>query len=369
MTSNVKFIGMDVHKKKIVIAIADSGREGEVRLFGAINNDLDSLNKFIRKIGYKKDQLRFVYEAGPCGYEIYRHLTAKGIDCMVTAPSLIPKKSSDRIKTDRRDAKNLARLHRSGDLTAVYVPHVEDEAIRDLSRAREDARIVSRKAKQRLNAFLLRHGFVYSGRSRWSKAHMNWIVGITMPHRAQQLALDEYIEALNEALQRVDRLTNQIRIIVSEWRMAPVVKALQAARGVSLVVAVTTVAELGDLGRFDHPSQLMAYLGLVPSEYSTGDHVRRHSITKTGNAHVRRVLVEAAWAYRFPARRSRFLLNRQQGLPKTVCQISWQAQLRLCARYRQMTARGKVKQVVITAIARELAGFLWAIAKQIPAPA
>lgn len=314
MTSNVKFIGMDVHKKKIMIAIADEGRQGDVRLYGAINNDVDSLNKFIRKIGCKKDHLHFVYEAGPCGYQIYRYLTEKGIDCMVTAPSMIPKKSSDRIKTDRRDAKNLARLHRSGDLTAVYVPRQKDEAIRDLIRARSDARIVARKAKQRINAFLLRHGFVYSGKTHWSKAHMNWIVGIAMPHRAQQLALDEYIEALNEALQRVDRLTDQIRMIVPTWRMAPVVDALQAARGVSLITAVTIVAELGDLGRFGHPRQLMAYLELVPAEHSTGDHVRRLGITRTGNAHVRRVLVEAAWAYRFPARRSRILLKRQQGL-------------------------------------------------------
>lgn len=369
MTSNVKFIGMDVHKKNIVIAIADAGRRGEVRSYGSINNDLDSLDKFIRKIGSKKERLRFVYEAGPTGYGIYRHLTAKGIDCMVTAPSLIPKKNSDRVKTDRRDAKNLARLHRAGELTAVYVPHQEDEAIRDLTRAREDARIVARKAKQRLNAFLLSHGFVYSGKTRWSKAHMNWIVDITMPHRAQQLVLDEYLDALNQDLQRVDRLTEQIRMLVPTWRMAPVAQALQAARGVSLIVAVTTVAELGDLGRFDHPKQLMAYLGLVPSEHSTGDHIKRYGITKTGNAHVRRVLVEAAWAYRLPARRSRVLLKRQQGLSESVCQISWQAQLRLCARYRQMTARGKAKQVVITAIARELAGFLWAIARQVPMPA
>lgn len=366
--NSVKFIGMDVHKKKIVIAIADAGRQGEVRAYGSINNDGDSLNKFIRKIGCKKDQLHFVYEAGPCGYGIYRYLTTKGIACMVTAPSMIPKKSSERIKTDRRDAKQLARLHRAGELTAVYVPHQEDEAMRDLTRAREDARIVARKAKQRLNSFLLAHGFVYGGKTRWSKAHMNWIANITMAHRAQQLALDEYVDALNEALQRVDRLTGQIRMLLPTWPMASVVQALQAARGVSLIVAVTTVAELGDLGRFDHPSQLMAYLGLVPSEHSSGDRIKRHGITKTGNAHVRRVLVEAAWAYRLPARRSRALLKRQQGLPKAICQIAWQAQLRLCARYWQMTARGKTRQVVITAIARELAGFLWAIARQVPVP-
>ena len=312
MTNNVKFIGMDVHKKKIVIAIAADGRNSDVRLYGSINNDLESLKKFIRNIGYQNNKLHFVYEAGPCGYSIYRYLTTIGIDCMVTAPSMIPKKSSDRIKTDRRDAKNLARLHRAGELTAVYVPQEEDEAIRDLTRAREDACIVARKAKQRLNAFLLARGFIYSGKTRWSKAHMNWTTNITMPHRAQQLALDEYIDALKEALPRVDRLTDQIRMLIPTWRMAPIVEALQAARGVSLIVATTTVAEIGDLGRFEHPGLLMAYLGLIPSEHSSGDQIKRRGITKTGNSHARRVLIEAAWAYRLPARRSRILLKRQQ---------------------------------------------------------
>jgi transposase len=369
MTNSVKFIGLDVHKETISIAIADNGRTGEVRYYGTIKNRPGSITRFIKKMNCKKHQLHFVYEAGPCGYVIYRHLKNKNIDCMVTAPSTIPKKSSDRIKNDRRDALALARLHRAGELTPVYVPDQEDEAIRDLSRAREDAREAAKKAKQRLGAFLLRHGYVYPGKTRWSKAHMNWIVNIGMAHRAQQLALDEYIDALTEALDRVDRLTDQIRNFVPAWRMGPVVAALQSLRGVSLIVAVTTVAELGDLSRFDHPSQLMAYLGLVPSEHSSGEHVKRKGITKTGNGHVRRVLVEAAWAYRLPARRSRPLLKRQQGLAKPICQISWKAQLRLCTRYRQMMARGKNKSVVITAIARELAGFIWDIARQVPAPA
>jgi transposase len=366
--ANVKFIGLDVHKKTIAIAIADAGRTGEVRYYGTISNTPSSISRLVKKLNCENHELHFVYEAGPCGYVIYRHLRDKDIDCMVTAPSTIPKKNSDRIKNDRRDALTLARLHRAGELTPVYVPDKEDEAIRDLIRAREDARMVAKKAKQRLSAFLLRQGYVYSGKSRWSKAHMNWIVDISMPHRAQQLALDEYIDALNEALDRVDRLTDQIRIFVQNWRMGPVVAALQSLRGVSLIVAVTTVAELGDLSRFDHPGQLMAYLGLVPSEHSSGEHVKRKGITKTGNGHVRRVLVEAAWAYRLPARRSRPLRKRQQGIAKPICQISWQAQLRLCARYRQMVARGKNKSVVITAIARELAGFIWAIARQVPAP-
>ena len=285
---------------------------------------------------------------------------------MVAAPSMIPKKSGDRIKNDNRDAVMLARLHRAGELTAVFVPDVEDEAMRDLSRARGDAVIVAKKAKQRLKAFLLRNGVVFAGKSQWSKAYFSWLADIAMPHPAQQIALQEYIDAVHESLRRVDRLTDQIRQMVTGWRLAPMVKALQAARGVSLVVAVTVLAELGDLGRFKKPSQLMAYLGLVPSEHSSGPNIRRGGITKTGNGHVRKVLVEAAWAYRMQARVSRVLLKRQQGVPQKVCRIAWKAQLRLCARYRRLTAKGKPKQKVVTAIARELSAFLWAIAKQVP---
>ena len=363
--NTVKFIGMDVHKKTITVAIADESRQNQPRVYGTINNDLSALDKFCRKMVSTANQLHFVYEAGPCGYGICRHLTEKGFDCMVAAPSLIPKKSGDRIKNDRRDAKMLARLHRADELTAVYVPNAQDEAMRDLSRAREDAVMVAKKAKQRLKAFLLRNSVVFTGSSQWSKAYFKWLADIAMPYPAQQVALQEYIYAVHESLNRVTRLTDQIRQMVPGWRLAPIVSALQAARGVSLVVAVTVLAELGDLSRFEKPSQLMAHLGLVPSEHSTGESIKRGGITKTGNSHARKILVEAAWAYRMQARVSRLLLKRQQGLPDQVCKIAWKAQLRLCARYRRLVAKGKTKQKVVTAIARELSAFLWAIAKQV----
>lgn len=363
--NTVKFIGMDVHKNSITIAIAEEGSRDSVRPYGAISNDLDALDKFCRKMVSTASELHFVYEAGPCGYGIHRHLTGKGFDCIVAAPSMIPKKSGDRIKTDSRDAKMLARLHRAGELTAVYVPDTQDEAMRDLSRAREDAVIAGRKAKQRLNAFLLRHGITYSGKTKWSKAYFNWLSDIAMPHPAQRIALQEYIDAVHESPNRIERLTEQIRQMVPDWRLAPIVDALQAARGVSLIVAVTMLSEIGDLNRFQHPGQLMAYLGLVPSEHSSGGSIKRGGITKTGNGHARKVLIEAAWAYRVQPRVSRALIKRQENLSDPVRQIAWKAQLRLCARYRRMMAKGKPKQVVVTAIARELSAFLWAIAKQL----
>ena len=291
--SNVKFIGMDVHKKSITVAIADDSRGGEVRLYGKITNKASMLDKLCRKLVSSGSQLRFVYEAGPCGYGIYRHLAGNGFDCMVAAPSLIPRKSGDRIKNDNRDATQLARLHRAGELTAVYVPDCDDEAMRDLTRAREDAVYMTRKAKQRLKSFLLRNSLIYSGKSNWSQAHFRWISDIAMPHPAQQIVLEEYVNSVRENSERTERLTDQIRKLLPQWRLSPMVASLQALRGVSLIVAATTVSELGDLNRFEHPKQLMAYLGLVPSEHSSGESVRRGGITKTGNGHVRRVLVEA----------------------------------------------------------------------------
>lgn len=365
MKKNIIFVGLDVHKETIDVALADAARTKDVRFYGTIGGDLESLHKVVRKLQSTGADLRLVYESGPCGYDIYRSLTKHGFDCTVVAPSMIPRKTGDRIKNDRRDALNLARLHRAGELTAVYVPTEEDEAMRDLSRAREDAVKALRVARQVLLAFLLRHGYRYSGKSHWTKAHKNWIADIKMPHRAQQITLHEYGHAAQEQLERVERLTLQIQELLPQWSQAPVVTALQTLRGVSLIVAVTTVAELGDLTRFKSAKQLMAYLGLVPSEHSSGGTIRRGGITKTGNGHVRRALTEAAHAYRHPARESRVLLARLEGLPPEVRQISWKAQVRLCGRFRKLFGYGKNKKTVVIAIARELSAFMWAIANAI----
>jgi transposase len=369
MKEHTIYVGLDVHKDSIDIAVAEDGRHGELRHYGAVGGELASLDKALGRLRSKGATLRVVYEAGPCGYEIYRHLARQGIDCIVVAPSLVPKRSGERVKTDRRDALSLARLHRAGELTPVYVPRLEDEAMRDLVRAREDAKQAERAAKQRLGSFLLRHGVRYTGRKSWTRAHRRWLSGQSFAHPAQQIAFQEYVHAVEEGEQRVGRLTEQIRLLVPTWRLAAAVEAFQAMRGVSLIVAATMAAEVGDLGRFDHPRQLMAYLGLVPSEHSSGEKVRRGSITKAGNGHARRVLVQGAWTYRHRARVGRQMLERLDGLPQAVRDIAWRGQVRLCQRFRRLEANGKRSQVIVTAIAREMAGFLWAISREVAIPA
>jgi transposase len=284
----------------------------------------------------------------------------------VVAPSLIPRKAGERMKTDRRDALMLARLHRSGELTAVWVPDLEQEAIRDLTRAREDMKAMELTARQRLGAFLLRHGRVYrEGKCHWTQAHFRWLETVKFDSAVQQIVLQEYIDTVKAAQRRVAGLEVQMREALAGWSLRPVVEALMALRGVSLITAMTTLAELGDITRFDSPRELMGYLGLVPSEHSSGGSRRQGSITRTGNGHVRRVLVEAGWSYRFPARKTRCIEKRAEQTSVAVQAIAWQAQKRLCGRYRALMETGKVKQQVITAVARELAGFIWAIACEV----
>jgi transposase len=368
MPKRSMFVGMDVHKESIDVSLADEGRDGEVRHYGVIPGDLEAVATVVRALRAPHRRLRFVYEAGPCGFGIHRYLTAQGEDCVVVNPSSMPKRSGDRIKTDRRDGDALARLHRAGELTAIYVPTPDDEALRDLVRAREDAVGLSTQAKHRLKAFLLRQGRRYPGRAGWTRPYRRWLADLSFPLAPQHIALQEYRDTIDETERRVERLTDQLRQQTPAWRWAPVVDALQALRGVSFVTAVGLIVEVGDIRRFDHPRQLMAFLGLVPSEYSSGPSVRRGGITKAGNPHARRLLAEAAWAYQGVPRIGRHMLYRQEALPKTVCDIAWKAQLRLTSRFRKLVARGKAKPKVATAIARELTGFIWAIAREVPAP-
>ena len=363
MADRITYVGLDVHKESIVVAVASGGLRGEVREYGRIANTATALDRLLRKLGDAGMVLRFCYEAGPCGYGIQRHVSARGHECVVVAPSLIPKRAGDRVKTDRRDAASLAKLHRAGELTAVWVPDARHEAMRDLVRARLDAVHSLRRARQQLSGFLLRQGCHY-GRPAWTKLHRRWLAGLKFDQAVHHLVLEDYIQAVEAAATRRDRLTTQIEAMLPNWTLAPVVAALQTMRGMALVNAATLIAELGDLTRFTDPRQLMAYLGLVPSEHSSGASIKRGGITKAGNSAARRLLIEAAWSYRFPPRLSRELLLRQERQPKLIRDIAWKGQLRLCARYRSLVRTGKPANIVTTAIARELAGFVWAIARQ-----
>lgn len=358
------YVGLDVHKETIAVAVV-RGVRSQAQYFGEIANTPGEIKKLVKKLSPHGEVMNFCYEAGPCGYELYRQLGALGQQCDVVAPSLIPRKAGERIKTDRRDALMLARLHSCGELTAVWVPDVQQEAMRDLSRAREDMVQMQTKARQRLGAFLLRHGAIYDGKSRWTQAHWRWLEGLKFEVAVQHIVLQEYIDAVRQAHKRVQALEEQIEQAVKDWNMAEVVNALMALRGVSMVTAVSTIAELGDLTRFDSPKELMAYLGLVPSEHSSGGSKSKGSITKTGNSHVRRLLVESAWNYRYPARKTRTIQRRAAKTSDSVQAIAWEGQKRLCARYQQLLKANKVPQQVTTAVARELAGFMWAIAREV----
>jgi transposase len=364
--SKILYVGLDVHKDSIAVAYAPEDRGADVVSLGAIGTRQCDIDKLIRKLQAKDATPIFAYEAGPCGYWLYRYLTKKGLACLVVAPSLIPRKAGDRVKTDRRDAITLARLLRSGDLNSIYVPGVEDEALRDLSRGRDDAMQDLKRSKRRLKSFLLRQDIRYEGRANWNPAHLRWLARVVCPTPPQQIVFQEYVRAVTEQQERLQRFENELHEAVKSWRLYPMVQAIQALRGVELTGAVILLAELGDITRFENPRQLASYLGLTPTEYSSGERRRQGGITKAGNSHARRALVEGAWAYRYPAKVSRHLQLRLEKLPTEIQAISWKAQVRLCKRYRQLCARGKHTNQVVVAIAREMAAFAWAIARLVP---
>jgi transposase len=360
-----KYIGLDTHKDTVAVGIANAGRDKPL-YYGEIPNTPDAITKLVKRLSPTGEVLAFCYEAGPCGYGIYRQITQLGHLCDVVAPSLIPTRPGDRVKTDRRDAESLARLHRAGELTPVWVPDKEQEAMRDLTRAREDMKAIEKQTRQRLGAFLLRHGKIYdAGKSRWTQAHFRWLERVKFEVPVQQIVFQEYIDAVKQAQRRVADLEEEMHKALDGWILAPVVEALMSLRGVKLITAMTVMAELGDITRFDSPRQLMKYLGLVPSEHSSGGTTRRGGITKDGNGHVRRVLVESAWCYRFVARKTAHLQRRAEKSSESVQAIAWKAQKRLCGRYRHLLEKGKLKVQVCTAIARELVGFIWAIAMEV----
>lgn len=367
MKDFITHVGLDTDSHGIDVAIAEGfGSENwEVRSWGRIAADLEAIDKLIKQLkrkGYRR--LRFSYEAGPTGYGIYRHLQKyDDVECIVAAPSMIPSKPGDKIKTNRRDAMKLARLDRAGDLTAVHVPDEEDEAMRDLSRSRTTGVDGVTRIKLQIKSMLLRHGIKYNGvGENWSYRYRTWLRSVKFGHQAQNQVLQEWLVALEEAEARVKRFTDQIEELLPQWKMNEVVLALQALRGVAMITAVEMVAEVGDLTRFKNPREIMSYLGLVPREHSTGEKRRQGSITKTGNGNVRRALVESAWAYSRGPCLTRALQKRQQGLPKEVKEISWRAQVRLTSRYRKLVSRGKSTRNAVVAVARELCAFMWAIA-------
>lgn len=363
---SVRFIGLDVHKESIAVAVAEGAGPAEV--VATIPNEMGIVLKRLRKLAEGR-KTYFCYEAGPTGFGLCRALRLAGLNCQVVAPSLVPQQAGDRIKTDRRDAVKLARFLRSGDLTTVQVPDAATEAMRDLERAREDAKRAERAARHQLTKFLLRHDRKYSGKTNWTGTHLDWIRAQRFEHEAQNRVLIDYLQAVELATQRVEQLTKDIGELVEGWSLKPLVKALMGLRGVQLISAVVLAAEIGDFARFTTARSFMAYLGLVPSEHSSGESRRRGRITKSGNGHARRTLVESAWSYRFRPTMSREIRQRNEGLSPVLQATAWKAQLRLHGRYNKLLGRGKSKQQVVTALARELAGFVWCIARQSEAQA
>jgi transposase len=356
------YVGLDVHKEWILVAVAEWGRNGAVHDLGAMSNDLHAVEKLLtrlRKHNGPDVMMRACYEAGPCGFGIARRLGQLGVECAVVAPSLTPTRAGDRLKTDKRDARKLARLLRAGELTAIYIPEPTDEAIRDLCRARSDAVDDRRRSRHRLKAFLLRHAYRYQGRTSWSAAHERYLRELVLPHPGMKVILEEYVISVQLASERIGRTEAAMSDLLGKWRLEPAVRALMAMKGFQMVAAMIVVSELGALDRFSHPRQVMAYLGLVPSEKSSSERRRQGAITKCGNAHARWLLVECAQHYAAPPKVSKELSRRQQNQSRQVRALSWKAQNRLHHRYRRLMARRLQRNKVIVAVARELCGFIW----------
>jgi transposase len=364
MKDTTKYVGLDVSKEKVAVAIAEEGRD-QPRYLGMIDHNTESIRKLIKKLGDSK-RIHVCYEAGPTGYELYRLLTSIDVKCEVVAPSLIPQKPGERIKTDRRDAINLAKLLRAGELTPIYVPSDEDEALRDLIRAREDVKEDELRAKHRLTKFLLRHDMRPPlGVRKWTTKYNDWINKLKFDHATSKIVYEEYMHQLTEIQQRLKRLEEEIQTQATDSPRSPMIQALQTLRGVALITATSLVAEIGSFKRFPSPEQFMAYVGLVPSEHSSGESRRKGKITKTGNRHVRRLLIESAWSYRYQPAVKGELKKRQEGQLPKILQISWKAQTRLNKKYYRLLSRGKASGKVIAAVARELAGFIWAVGQEI----
>ena len=364
MEQSTRFVGMDVHKDTIVVAVTATGEVGKATAYGTFPNTAAGLGTLVKRLRQAGDgPIKFCYEAGPCGYGIHRALTKMGEDCMVVAPSMIPRKSGERQKNDTRDAGSLAVLHRGGLLTAVWVPDAAHEAMRDLIRTRLAAVRAVRTARQQLSAFLLRHERTYpDGKKAWTKAHRRWLADQSFAQPAQQIVLEECVEAVRQGEQRRDRVDGYLRAQIPSWSLFPLVQNLCALRGLDMIAGAGLAAAIGDPSRFATAPHFTAYLGMVPSEHTSGPKRRIGAITKAGDVHARTLLIEAAHSYRYPPRIARHKLAAVDAVPDTVRDIAWKAQTRLCQRYRHMAARGKLTQVVVTAIGRELAGFVWSIA-------
>src|ERR1700692_1816445 len=364
MEQSTRFIGMDVHKETIVVAVTATGDVGTATPYGTFPNTASALEKLVKRLRQAgSGPMKFCYEAGPCGYGVHRTLTRLGEDCMVVAPSMIPRKSGERQKNDKSDADGLPVLHRGGLLTAVWVPDAAHEAMRDLIRTRLAAVRTVRTARQQLSAFLLRHERIYrSGRKAWTKAHRGWLADQSFAQPAQQIVLEENIEAVRLSERRRDRMDGYLRAQIPTWSLFPLVRNLGGLRGLDTIASAGLAAAMGDPSRFASAPDFMAYLGLVPSEHSSGRKRRIGAITKAGDIHARTLLIEAAHCYRSPARIARHKLAAVDAVPEAVREIAWKAQTRLCQRYRHMMAKGKPTPVIVTAIARELAGFVWSIA-------